>query len=131
MTFRQIHPPETIRAARAFWGAALSTAEIGRNLGVTKNVIVGLAKRNDFPPRPSPLKQMTDEETARNARIVEAWNTTEYTTPELATSFGLKLNYVNHVLRAARIAGQDVWRCDHEARVVRCRRAWQSQRAAE
>lgn len=48
--------PEFIAEARKCWERGLSTAAIGKELGVTKNVIVGVAHRNGFPPRPSPLK---------------------------------------------------------------------------
>jgi len=51
------HAPETIALARALWDAGLSTAEIGLIMNVTKNAIVGIAHRNDFPARPSPIKR--------------------------------------------------------------------------
>jgi len=38
-------------------GAPLSTAEIGRRMGLTKNAIVGQAHRMDLPARPSPIKR--------------------------------------------------------------------------
>jgi GcrA cell cycle regulator len=34
----------------------LSTAEIGRQMGVSKNAVVGKAHRLDFPSRPSPIQ---------------------------------------------------------------------------
>lgn len=54
---RTIHSDETIACARELWAMGLSTSEIGRAMGVTKNVIVGLAHRNQFAPRPSPIKR--------------------------------------------------------------------------
>lgn len=38
------------------WQAGLSTAEIGRRLGISKNAVVGKAHRLHLPPRPSPIK---------------------------------------------------------------------------
>lgn len=39
---------ETIRLLRDLWSQGLSTAEIGRRLGVSKNAIVGKAHRLDL-----------------------------------------------------------------------------------
>lgn len=38
------------------WREGLSTAEIGRRLGITKNAVVGKAHRLALAPRPSPVK---------------------------------------------------------------------------
>ena len=38
------------------WAEGLSTAEIGRRLGVSKNSVVGKAHRLSLTPRPSPVK---------------------------------------------------------------------------
>ncbi|HWK45411.1 MAG TPA: GcrA family cell cycle regulator [Stellaceae bacterium] len=48
--------PELIDALGKLWSEGLSTAEIGRRLGVTKNSVVGKAHRLSLTPRPSPLK---------------------------------------------------------------------------
>ena len=48
---------DIIAQLRAFWAEGLSTAEIGRRLGVTKNAIVGKAHRLDLDARPSPIKR--------------------------------------------------------------------------
>ena len=48
---------ETIRHLRGLWTQGLSTAEIGRRLGVTKNAIVGKAHRLDLDARPSPIRR--------------------------------------------------------------------------
>lgn len=50
---------ETIRHLRELWAQGLSTAEIGRRLGVTKNAIVGKAHRLDLDARPSPIRRET------------------------------------------------------------------------
>jgi GcrA cell cycle regulator len=48
---------ETIVRLRVLWDEGLSTAEIGRRLGVTKNAVVGKAHRLDLPARPSPIRR--------------------------------------------------------------------------
>jgi hypothetical protein len=45
-----------IEAARSLWREGLTASEIGSRLGVTKGVIIGIAHRNRFPARPSPIK---------------------------------------------------------------------------
>ena len=42
---------ETIARLRAFWAEGLSTAEIGRRMGVSKNAVVGKAHRLNLPAR--------------------------------------------------------------------------------
>lgn len=56
------HEEATILAARKLWDQGWSTSEIGcalttRKREFTKNAVVGLAHRNNFPPRPSPIKR--------------------------------------------------------------------------
>ena len=48
---------DTIVRLRALWDEGLSTAEIGRRLGVSKNAVVGKAHRLDLPARPSPIRR--------------------------------------------------------------------------
>ena len=48
---------ETIVRLRALWNEGLSTAEIGRRMGVSKNAVVGKAHRLGLPPRPSPIRR--------------------------------------------------------------------------
>ncbi|HEY7581496.1 MAG TPA: GcrA family cell cycle regulator [Acetobacteraceae bacterium] len=48
---------ETIFRLRMLWDEGLSTAEIGRRLGVSKNAVVGKAHRLDLPARPSPIRR--------------------------------------------------------------------------
>src|ERR1700761_6765075 len=47
---------DRIAALGQLWAEGLSTAEIGRRLGITKNAVVGKAHRLSLTPRPSPLK---------------------------------------------------------------------------
>jgi GcrA cell cycle regulator len=48
---------ETIGRLRALWDEGLSTAEIGRRLGVSKNAVVGKAHRMTLAARPSPIRR--------------------------------------------------------------------------
>lgn len=48
---------EVIDRLRAFWAEGLSTAEIGRRLGVSKNAVVGKAHRLGLDARPSPIRR--------------------------------------------------------------------------
>jgi GcrA cell cycle regulator len=48
---------ETILRLRSLWDEGHSTKEIGRRLGVSKNSVVGKARRLDLPGRPSPIRR--------------------------------------------------------------------------
>jgi GcrA cell cycle regulator len=48
---------DTILLLRTLWSEGLSTAEIGRRIGVSKNAIVGKAHRLDLDARPSPIRR--------------------------------------------------------------------------
>ncbi|MBB2170061.1 GcrA cell cycle regulator [Gluconacetobacter aggeris] len=48
---------ETIARLRELWQQGLSTAEIGRQLSVTKNAVVGKAHRLGLQARPSPIRR--------------------------------------------------------------------------
>lgn len=47
----------TIGKLRSLWDEGVSTAEIGRRLGVSKNAVVGKAHRLNLPERPSPIQR--------------------------------------------------------------------------
>ncbi len=47
---------DLIARLRGLWDEGLSTAEIGRRLGVSKNAIIGKAHRLSLPGRPSPIR---------------------------------------------------------------------------
>jgi len=51
---------DTIARLRDLWDQGLSTAEIGRRLGITKNAVVGKAHRLMLPARPSPIRRNVD-----------------------------------------------------------------------
>ncbi len=48
---------EIVARLRELWGKGLSTAEIGRQLNVTKNAVVGKAHRLGLKGRPSPIRK--------------------------------------------------------------------------
>jgi GcrA cell cycle regulator len=48
---------EIIDRLRALWAEGLSTAEIGRRMGISKNAVVGKAHRLNLPARPSPIRR--------------------------------------------------------------------------
>tara|TARA_R110000868_G_scaffold199913_2_gene447043 strand:- start:131 stop:436 length:306 start_codon:yes stop_codon:yes gene_type:complete len=53
--FFAVRDPKFIATARRLWATGLSARLIGQRMGVTKNVIIGLANRNNFTARSSPL----------------------------------------------------------------------------
>lgn len=48
---------EAITKLRLLWDYGMSTAEIGRSMGMSKNAIVGRAHRLNLPRRPSPIRR--------------------------------------------------------------------------
>jgi GcrA cell cycle regulator len=48
---------DTIARLRSLWAEGLSTAEIGRRMGVSKNAVIGKSHRLDLPARPSPIRR--------------------------------------------------------------------------
>jgi GcrA cell cycle regulator len=50
--------PEQINQLTRMWNDGLSTAEIGKRLGISKNAVVGKAHRLHLDSRPSPIKRI-------------------------------------------------------------------------
>lgn len=50
--------PEQISQLTRMWNDGLSTAEIGKRLGISKNAVVGKAHRLHLDSRPSPIKRV-------------------------------------------------------------------------
>lgn len=86
---------EVIARLRALWDEGLSTAEIGRRLGVSKNAVVGKAHRLGLPPRPSPIRRATEVPAAPRPRAI--------TEPTLAS-----LDLPAHGLRAPDVPAPNV-----------------------
>lgn len=53
--------PERIAALIALWNEELSTSEIGRRLGITKNAVIGKVHRLGLPKRRPSAKEEEDE----------------------------------------------------------------------
>ena len=49
--------PERVEQLRQLWDEGLTTAEIGKRIGVSKNAVVGKAHRLELPSRPSPIRR--------------------------------------------------------------------------
>ena len=49
--------PERGATVTRLWNEGLTTAEIGRAVGMSKNAVVGKAHRLQLPPRPSPIRR--------------------------------------------------------------------------
>jgi GcrA cell cycle regulator len=63
---------ERVAHLRRLWSEGHSAAEIGRRLGLSKNSIVGRARRDDLPARPNPVNQYAipkDPYAARPTRV--------------------------------------------------------------
>ena len=54
---QQWREAEFVAAARDLWDIGLSASGVAKRLGVTKNVIIGVAHRHGFPARPSPIRR--------------------------------------------------------------------------
>lgn len=83
-------PPEDLERLRALWLAVpvLATAEIGRQMGRTKNSVVGKAHRIGLPSRESPIRPRPPRPTApsRATRKMAAAMATAATRPEAPTA---------------------------------------------
>lgn len=77
---------ETILRLRAFWAEGISTAEIGRRLGVSKNAVVGKAHRLDLTARPSPIHWDRDGQAPRPRRPASAPRPSGPTLPPLGSA---------------------------------------------
>ena len=66
---------EAIQQLRALWDEGLSTAEIGRRMGISKNAVVGKAHRLNLTTRPSPIRQPTMPRTTPPRSQVPGKNT--------------------------------------------------------
>lgn len=60
--------PERIAKLEELWAEGLSTAEIGRRLGVSKNAVVGKAHRMKLPGRQSPIESKRKAKPAAAAK---------------------------------------------------------------
>jgi len=49
--------PELVKELKRLWNKGLTTVEIGNQLGLSKNAVVGKAHRLNLEARPSPIKR--------------------------------------------------------------------------
>jgi len=59
---------ELVTSLERLWNEGASTAEIGRQLGVSKNAVVGKAHRLGLSGRPSPIRQVPVRKVAAHAK---------------------------------------------------------------
>lgn len=62
---------EMVDQLRAMWKEGLTTGEIGKRLGVSKNSIVGKVHRLGLSGRPSPIKKKDDTEVSASLAPVQ------------------------------------------------------------
>jgi GcrA cell cycle regulator len=77
---------EIIARLRGLWSEGLSTAEIGRRMGISKNAVVGKAHRLNLPPRPSPIRRDSAAEGEMTPRAAAPRRTVGPTLPPLAAA---------------------------------------------
>jgi GcrA cell cycle regulator len=92
----------SIATLRQLWDAGLSTAEIGRRMGISKNAVVGKAHRLHLTPRAAPnrailAKAWTDEEDAFLTRVYGGF----MTAAEIGARMGRSKSAIAH--RAANL----------------------------
>src|SRR5512146_83045 len=58
---------EARQTLKTLWHEGHSTATIGRHLGCSKNSVISRARRDDLPPRPSPVNKEFPELAPRRA----------------------------------------------------------------
>ncbi len=58
-----------IEALKRLWREGLSTAQIGREIGVSKNAVVGKVHRLKLPSRPSPIKSAGTAGNGRELKV--------------------------------------------------------------
>ena len=64
--------PERIAESTRLWGEGLTTAEIGKVVGVSKNAVVGKAHRLGLPARPSPIRRNNGNSTPVSRPVAKA-----------------------------------------------------------
>ena len=60
---------EMVEGLKKMWKQGLTTNEIAKNLGVSKNSIVGKVHRLNLTARPSPIKKKEDEAVAETVAV--------------------------------------------------------------
>lgn len=60
---------ERVQDLKRLWSEGLTTGEIGKALGVSKNAVVGKAHRLGLKGRPSPIKRVKQKQPKQDSRI--------------------------------------------------------------
>ncbi len=63
--------PELIKELKKLWKKGLTTGEIGRAIGMSKNAVVGKAHRLGLESRPSPIKREDEQPKSKVQRSVK------------------------------------------------------------
>jgi|SRR5690554_988377 len=82
--------PERIEELTRLWNAGLSASAIGKQLGVSKNAVVGKAHRLKLPARPSPIRRKAKSTTPARKPAPTLSPTTATTAPAEAPSVPIK-----------------------------------------
>ena len=56
--WNRVHSVRTIAKARQLWDEGLKTEEIGRKLRLSRNAVIGISYRNNFPQRAYPGRRV-------------------------------------------------------------------------
>ncbi len=63
--------PELIKELKKLWKKGLTTGEIGRVIGMSKNAVVGKAHRLGLESRPSPIKREEAPKKEKAPRVIK------------------------------------------------------------
>jgi len=63
---------EKVATLKQLWTEGLTTGEIGKRLGVSKNAVVGKAHRLELESRPSPIKRKEATKVVEKVKEVES-----------------------------------------------------------
>lgn len=51
------HPKDLIERARQFWDLGLPASDVAFFVDLSRSAVCAVARRNDFSPRPSPIRR--------------------------------------------------------------------------
>ena len=94
--YRMSWTPERIGELEKLWAEGLSTAEIGRRLGVSKNAVVGKAHRLRLPGRQSPIDPNRRRANGRS-ECVHSHTTTGSHAADVRRVWQVAYQFIGHV----------------------------------
>lgn len=89
-------PPEFIAEARALRDHGMSFSQIGRALGVSKNVIIGISHRNNWPTGPSPIGIPARDWSSLDPMLLRLRDEERLTWPEIGKRLGMSESAPRH-----------------------------------